>query len=443
MSIFYSEKGVYMSTIFIILLAVIPAAALMIFIYLTDSNEREPIGLLLGVFGLGILSAIPAVILEAIAKVIIDAIFGGLNEFIYHFITALFGVALIEEFVKFMAAFLPTWRNKNFNYKFDGIVYCLFGSMGFAAIENVLYLFTENTNVVSLGVQRGLLAIPAHAMCAVFMGYYYGNAKYLKSYGDRSGCRKNMIIGFIIAISLHGFYDFCLFTGNPIMYGIFLVFVVAADVVTIVRVVLARKGDQQMYEAPEYRQYWVGPASNPYQAYGGYQAPSYGNYSYPPRYQQGQGQGVAPTGMSQQQPQSAGFTAQQGAGYTTQQGAGYTAQPGAGYAAQQTGYGQQQGTGYAGQQQTGYAAQQQTGYAGQQQQTNYTQQQQATDYIPRADQGQQAQNPVPQRSVQRMARRQLIYCPTCNTINSFYAFYCTSCGSSLHQLNNQHTQQVY
>ena len=167
-----------MSTIFIILLAVIPAAALMIFIYLTDSNEREPIGLLLGVFGLGILSAIPAVILESIAKLIIDAMFGGLHEFIYHFITALFGVALIEEFVKFMAAFLPTWRNKNFNYKFDGIVYCLFGSMGFAAIENVLYLFTENTNVVSLGVQRGLLAIPAHAMCAVFMGYYYGNAKF-------------------------------------------------------------------------------------------------------------------------------------------------------------------------------------------------------------------------------------------------------------------------
>ena len=437
-----------MSTIFIILLAVIPAAALMIFIYLTDSNEREPIGLLLGVFGLGILSAIPAVILEAIAKVIIDAMFGGLHEFIYHFITALFGVALIEEFVKFMAAFLPTWRNKNFNYKFDGIVYCLFGSMGFAAIENVLYLFTENTNVVSLGVQRGLLAIPAHAMCAVFMGYYYGNAKYLKSYGDRAGCRKNMIIGFIIAISLHGFYDFCLFTGNPIMYGIFLVFVVAADVVTIVRVVLARKGDQQMYEAPEYRQYWVGPASNPYQAYGGYQAPSYGNYSYPPRYQQGQG--TAPTGMSQQQPQSTGFTAQQGAGYAAaQQGAGYAGQQqGAGYAAQQqgAGYAAQQGTGYAGQQQqgTGYASQQQQGatYNGQQQ-TGYAGQQQATDYIPRADQGQQTQNPVPQRSVQRMARRQLIYCPTCNTINSFYAFYCTSCGSSLHQLNNQHTQQVY
>ena len=224
------------------------------------------------------------------------------------------------------------------------------------------------------------------------------------------------------------------------MYGIFLVFVVAADVVTIVRVVLARKGDQQMYEAPEYRQYWVGPASNPYQAYGGYQAPSYGNYSYPPRYQQGQGQGAAPTGMSQQQPQSTGFTAQQGAGYAVQQqGAGYAAQQGAGYAAQQ-------GTGYAGQQQqaTGYASQQQQGatYNGQQQ-TGYAGQQQATDYIPRADQGQQAQNPVPQRSVQRMARRQLIYCPTCNTINSFYAFYCTSCGSSLHQLNNQHTQQVY
>ncbi|MCR5542959.1 MAG: PrsW family intramembrane metalloprotease [Eubacterium sp.] len=272
-----------MSPYFVLAIAIIPAVALMIFIYLQDSHEKEPLGLLLGIFGLGILSAIPAIILEKIAEIIIDLIFGGM-PMLRLAISAFFGVAIIEEGVKFIAAYLPTWRNRHFNYKFDGIVYCIAGSMGFAAIENVLYLvqqyYLDNTQIISMGVQRGLLAIPAHGMCAIFMGYYYGNAKYAKSYGDRAGCRGFLIKGYLIACSLHAFYDFCLFTGNPILYLLFLVFVVVADVFTIIRIVKAKKENQKMYEAPQYRNYWVDNLSNPYQEYGGYQAPTYGNYIY-------------------------------------------------------------------------------------------------------------------------------------------------------------------
>ena len=190
------------STPVIILIAVLPAVAMMIFIYLQDNHEREPIGLLLKIFGLGILSAIPAIALEALAELVLGVTFGGVGEITYHAISAFFGVAIIEESVKFLAAYLVTWRNKHFNYKFDGIVYCLFGSMGFAAIENVIYLLSGTSGtlkgVLTLGIQRSLLAIPAHAMCAIFMGYYYGNAKFLKSYGDRRGCRISLLTGFLI-----------------------------------------------------------------------------------------------------------------------------------------------------------------------------------------------------------------------------------------------------
>ncbi|HBZ03810.1 MAG TPA: hypothetical protein DEO83_08390 [Lachnospiraceae bacterium] len=270
-----------MNNLIIVAIAVIPALIMMIFIYLQDNHEKEPIGLLLKIFALGVLSAVPCMFFEWIADKIISVTFGG-TFLIYHMITAFFGVAIIEEGFKFLAAYMFTWRNKYFNYKFDGVIYCLFGSMGFAAIENVLYLFRGSANaVISTGIQRGLLAVPAHAMCAIFMGYYYGNAKYAKSYGDRSGCRKNMITGFLIACSLHGFYDFCLMTQRALFFMIFCVFVVAADVLTIIRILRAKKENLKMYEAPEYRQYWAGPAANPYVPYGGFNAPVYGGYSSP------------------------------------------------------------------------------------------------------------------------------------------------------------------
>ena len=270
-----------MSDFVVILIAVIPAALMMLYIYLQDKSEKEPIGLLLKIFFLGVLSAVPSIVAEWLIGNIIDVTFGG-TFLIYHMITAFFGVAVIEEGFKFLAAYLVTWRNKHFNYKFDGVVYCLFGSMGFAAIENVLYLFrVESSSILGMGISRGLLAIPAHAMCAIFMGYYYGNAKYAKSFGDRAGCRKNMFTGFMIACSLHAFYDFCLMTQRVLFLIIFVVFVVAADILTIIRIHKAKKENLKMYEAPEYRQYWAGPAANPYIPYGGFDAPMYGGYAQP------------------------------------------------------------------------------------------------------------------------------------------------------------------
>ncbi len=267
-----------LSTWMIIVIALIPAIFMMVYIYLQDNHEKEPLGLLLGIFGLGILSAVPAIILEWLAEKVINLTFGGM-DLVYLAVTAFFGVAVIEEGVKFLAAYILTWRNRHFNYKFDGIVYCLFASMGFAGIENVMYLLMENTDtVLSLGISRGLLAIPCHGMCAIFMGYYYGNAKYAKSYGDRAGCRRNLLIGFLVACSLHGFYDFCLFTQRVVFMILFIIFVIVADIFTLIRIHKAKKTNQKMYEAPKFRQYWVN--ANPYQSYGGYQAPAYGAYTY-------------------------------------------------------------------------------------------------------------------------------------------------------------------
>ena len=373
-------KEFQMENILILLIAILPAVLLMIYIYFQDNHEKEPIGLLLGIFGLGILSAVPALVLELIADKIILLIFGGTN-LLYLAVSAFFGVAIIEEGVKFFAAYILTWRNRHFNFKFDGIVYCLFGSMGFAAIENVFYLISEETeSAISLGISRGFLAIPAHAMCAIFMGYYYGNAKYSKSYGDRVKCRGLLVRGFIIASSLHAFYDFCLMTQQKLFILIFAVFVVAADTLTIIRISRAKKENQRMYEAPQYRQYWAANPDAAYQPYGGYAAPTYGGYSYNTQSQQSIYQQPQTTQSVYQQPQ--------------------TTQP-----------------------------------VYQQPQTTQSVYQQSQTIHPIYQQTQVTQPQAVQMShTTQSIRNRLIYCPVCGKVNNFNAFFCNSCGASLHQL---------
>ena len=414
-----------MSNLFIVLIAVIPALIMMIFIYFQDNHEREPLGLLLKIFGLGVLSAVPSIICEAIAEKLINVTFGG-TFLIYHMVTAFFGVAIIEEGFKFLAAYMVTWRNKHFNYKFDGVIYCLFGSMGFAAIENVLYLFrAEADAVVGRGIQRGLLAIPAHAMCAIFMGYFYGNAKYAKSYGDRPGVKKNLFMGFIIACSLHGFYDFCLMTQRWLFFMIFCVFVVAADVLTIIQVIKAKKENLKMYEAPEFRQYWAGPAANPYQPYGGYAAPTYGGYTQPVS-NSAPMQGMNMGG----QPQMNGQPMMGGPQMNGRPIGGQPQMNGRPMGGQPQMNGQPMGRPQMGAQQmmNGQPMGGQPQMNGQPMggQPNYGQPMQNSPEVV-------SQQPV-EPPVIKMDRNVQIHCPVCNTINSFHAFYCRSCGAGLHQI---------
>ena len=393
-------------------LAILPAVVLMVYIYIQDTHEKEPIGLLLTIFFLGVLSALPAIILEKLADIVINVTFGG-TKLLYYAMTAFFGVAIIEEGVKFLAAYLMTWRNKHFNYKFDGIVYCLFGSMGFAAIENVLYLVVENMfsdyqSVLSMGIQRGFLAIPCHAMCGIFMGYYYGNAKYEKSYGRRSACRKNLFTGFMVACSLHAFYDFCLFTEMGLFLVLFFIFVVVADIYTFIKVLKAKKEDQKMFEAPQYRQYWTGPIADPYELYGGYNAPVYGGYAAPNSLENANTGTVQP-GMSEYQPRP-----EQGMPeYQPQQ------EP------EMPEYQPQQEP-----EMPEYQPQSQSGMPEYQ-----SQPQQSASVSAQAGQGMseyRAQNQEAARFIPPKER--MISCPICGEANNFHAFYCKSCGKSLHSI---------
>lgn len=218
---------------FLLLLAVLPTAVLLFFIYKKDTYEKESPGLLISLFALGMASVIPAIIMELIGDGVLGLIFRGNANIVYQFIDAFFVVALSEELCKFVLAYIRTWKNKEFNYKFDGIVYTVFVSLGFATVENIMYVVQ---NGLGTAISRAILSVPGHAFFAVFMGYFYGLAKEQDALGNKKKSHQYILLALVSSIALHGFFDFCLFVGNIFFTIVYLMFVVAMDVFAMIRI---------------------------------------------------------------------------------------------------------------------------------------------------------------------------------------------------------------
>ncbi len=203
----------------ILIIAFAPVLIISIYIYYRDKYEKEPIKMLLTAFLLGTAITLPIILVEKILDDYWHTKFETINDSVLtkaaylSFIVA----AFTEESFKYIAFFF-IWRNKNFNEKFDGIVYAVFISLGFAAVENVLYVIGKGAET---GILRAFTAVPTHALLGVAMGYYLGEAKFAVSKRLLF-----MILAIIIPIILHGFYDFILFSRNTYMLLILLPFLI-------------------------------------------------------------------------------------------------------------------------------------------------------------------------------------------------------------------------
>lgn len=209
--------------------AVFPAAFLMRYIYLKDKVEQEPTGLLIRLIFAGVIAALGAVVLEEIGTNILRLVISPYDP-VYVIFFAFTVVATAEELMKFICMKRVTWRNPNFNYRFDGTVYAVFTSLGFAAFENIGYVFGYGLGVAPA---RAILAIPGHMSFAVFMGYFYGRAKLAYDCGDDGKALSNQLMGLLVAILLHGFYDSCAMLGTELSSIVFLVFIVVVDIMMV------------------------------------------------------------------------------------------------------------------------------------------------------------------------------------------------------------------
>jgi len=186
-----------MNFVTLLSLALAPGVAIGMYIYLKDHHEREPVALLLVSFFYGALSV---VVTLTISWPVNALILTNEQDVVEQFYNAFFKVALIEEFSKFIFVRFILYYNKNFNEPFDGIVYAVMVSMGFATLENVIYVFNYG---FATGVMRMFTAVPAHATFGVLMGYFLGKAKFTH--------RKEIyfsVLALLAAAFFHGSYDY-------------------------------------------------------------------------------------------------------------------------------------------------------------------------------------------------------------------------------------------
>lgn len=185
----------------LLLAAIAPVFIIIIYIYLKDKYEKEPKRLLLKTFLLG---AIVSIIITTILNLVFDFFLPLPDDFsvLQQFIKAFFVVALTEEFSKYIIVRFYAQPKNAFNEPFDGIVYAVMVSLGFAFTENIMYVFQGGLEVALL---RAFTAVPAHATFGILMGYFMGKAKFN---GKRIA---DNLIGLALAILFHGAYDFFLF----------------------------------------------------------------------------------------------------------------------------------------------------------------------------------------------------------------------------------------
>lgn len=208
-----------------IVAAVLPAILLLRYIYQNDTIEKEPAGLLLVLLLMGVVAALCSGVLEGLAQSLLTLLVDPGSP-AYTILLAFLVVALVEEGTKFLLLRRRTWNHPAFNYRFDGIVYAVFVSLGFAAFENIQYVLHYG---LSVALPRALLAVPGHMAFAVYMGTFYGRAKLCEARGDEFGVKRNLLTGYLLAVVLHGFYDACAMIGTSRSTLVFLAFVVLLD----------------------------------------------------------------------------------------------------------------------------------------------------------------------------------------------------------------------
>lgn len=213
-----------MKYIILFILAIIPSIILGHIILKKDRN-KEPKLLLIKLFIGGICSIFITLFLNAILQNIFPFFKNNLeNLTLIQLIPGIFiGVALIEEFSKWIICYIISYDNKEFDEFYDMIIYSVFVSLGFATFENILYVFK---NGFAVAVLRCFLAVPGHVCDGIFMGYFLGLSK-LAFYNNRKDIQKKNIIYSILApMLLHGIYDYCLFSKNGYFLLTFLVFII-------------------------------------------------------------------------------------------------------------------------------------------------------------------------------------------------------------------------
>ncbi|MGX6442592.1 glutamic-type intramembrane protease PrsW [Neobacillus sp. K501] len=187
-----------------------PGLALLSYFYLKDEYDSEPISMVMRTFLFGALLVFPIMFIQHVLHTE--------NIITLDWVDAFLSTSLLEEFFKWFILFYAIYQHVEFDEPFDGIVYGVAVSLGFATVENIFYLIA---NGIEHAMARALLPVSSHALFGVIMGFYIGKAKFTE--GKKA---KWVILSLFLPFFLHGIYDFILKTQENWLYIIlpFMIF---------------------------------------------------------------------------------------------------------------------------------------------------------------------------------------------------------------------------
>lgn len=189
-----------MQSSLVLIMALAPAIFWLWYFYSRDRYEPEPISWIVIVYVLGILVTLPAALIEGILGLIVG-----------DFLIAVMVAPIVEEYAKFFIVKNTVFGTGEFNEPIDGIIYAAAAGLGFATLENVIYVFssleTSFLFAVQTGVVRALISVPGHVLFSAMWGYALGQARFT------SGSARSGVItrGLLMAMAAHALFNLLLF----------------------------------------------------------------------------------------------------------------------------------------------------------------------------------------------------------------------------------------
>jgi RsiW-degrading membrane proteinase PrsW (M82 family) len=208
-----------------------------------DQIEKEPVGMLVRLFIFGALACIPAAFIETFLEDTVLASILNPASLLSIAISNFIIVAGAEEGLKYLVLKKGTWNSPEFDHRFDAVVYSVAVTLGFAALENVLYVLSGG---LSVALPRAILSIPGHCIFGIYMGYYYGLAKQYNLMGDKRMEKSYLRKAVLHPMLLHGFYDFCISTNYNLLIVVFLIYVVILDIVAFKKIRKLAREDHRL-----------------------------------------------------------------------------------------------------------------------------------------------------------------------------------------------------
>ncbi|MBQ7623655.1 MAG: PrsW family intramembrane metalloprotease [Clostridia bacterium] len=238
---FYYLLAPFLTYNFILIAAaVVPALFLMIKVYRSDRLEAEDPAFLRVLVTRGILSSLLALFEERILSLILASIVPE-GTTLYNVLLYFVVVAVSEESSKYIFLRRTTWKSPHFNCRYDGVVYAVFVSLGFALWENISYVLTFG---LSTALVRAVTAIPGHACFGVFMGVFYGTAKKYDNLGRGGASAVTRVLALLFPVLLHGAYDYIASSQETSLGYYFIPFVAVLFIASFIIVSRSSKTDE-------------------------------------------------------------------------------------------------------------------------------------------------------------------------------------------------------